>query len=80
MHDAITAGAQLLAIFFGVLFNQRAINKLDVRFEARFNGIDGHFNRIESRLDRMEADLSMIGRILSQQAAHIENLKRNRPT
>ena len=73
MHDAITVGVPVLAILFGILFNQRGLDKLESRVDARFNGIDG-------RLDRMQAHLSMFYRILGEHGADIENLKRNRPT
>ena len=73
MHGAITVGVPVLAILFGLLFNQRGLDKLESRVDARFNGIDG-------RLDRMHSDLSMFYRILGEHGADIENLKRNRPT
>jgi len=47
MHDTITAGIPVLAILFGILFNQRGLDKLERRFD-----------RLDMRMDTMRADLA----------------------
>jgi len=68
MHDTLTIGIPLVAILFGILFNQGAVDKLETR-------IDGRFNAVDARLDRMQADLSQFYRTLGQHDADIVNLK-----
>ena len=58
MHDTITIGVPVLAILFGILPNQRAVDKLEARMDARFNAVEARFNTVDARLDRMQADLS----------------------
>lgn len=72
MHDALTVGIPVLAILFGILLNQRGLDKLESR-------LDGGINGLEARLDRMQADLSMFFRTLGQHDADIDHLKKNRP-
>jgi len=79
MHDALTIGIPVFVILFGILFNQRGLDKLEARIDGRINGLEGWFNGIEARLDRMQADLSMFYRILGEHGADIDHLKKNRP-
>ena len=69
MHDTLTIGIPVFVILFGILLNQRAVDKLEARMDARFNGVDG-------RLDRMQADLAQFYRILGEHEAKIEALMR----
>jgi len=92
VHDTLTVGIPVLAILFGILFNQRAVDKLEARMDARFNavdarfngiegrfnGIEGQFNGVDARLDRMQADLSQFYRTLGQHDADIATLKANK--
>ncbi len=71
MHDTLTVGIPLVAILFGILFNQRAVDKLENRMDARFNAVDARFNAVDARLDRMQADLSQFYRTLGQHDAEI---------
>ncbi len=67
MHDAITIGIPVFAILFGILLNQRGLDKLEGRMdkldgrmdkmELRF---DARFTHLESRIDRIQADLSQV--------------------
>jgi hypothetical protein len=79
MHDALTIGIPVFVILFGILFNQRGLDKLEARIDGRINGLEGRFNGLEARLDRMQADLSMFYRILGEHGADIDHLKKNRP-
>ena len=51
MHDTITVGLPILAILFGILFNQCGLDRLE-----------GQLNRLESKVDRIQGDLSMFNR------------------
>ena len=53
MHDAITAGIPVVAILFGILLNQRGLDKLEGR-------VDSRFDRLEKRMDTMQADLGRV--------------------
>jgi hypothetical protein len=65
MHDAPTVGIPVFVILFGILLNQRGLDKLETR--------------LDGRLDRMQADLSKFYRILGEHGADIDHLKKNRP-
>ena len=65
MHDAISIGIPVLAILFGILLNQRGLERLD-----------GRMDRLESRLDRMQADLSQFYRDLGGLGARIDVLEK----
>jgi hypothetical protein len=71
MHDALTIGIPVFVILFGILFNQRGLDKLEA-------WIDGRMSGLESRLDRMQSDLSMFYRTLGEHGADIDHLKKNR--
>jgi hypothetical protein len=51
MHDAITVGIPVLAVLFGMLLNQRGLDRLEGR-------VDSRFDRLEKRMDTMQSDLS----------------------
>ena len=83
MHDTFAIGIPVLVILFGLLLNQRGlekleakVDKLETRMEMRFNSIDGRFTGVDGRLDRMQADLSMFYKTLGEHAADIETLKK----
>jgi hypothetical protein len=61
-YDALTVGIPVLAILFGILFNQRGLDKLETRLDGSMNGLEG-------RLDRMQADLSRFYCILGERSA-----------
>jgi hypothetical protein len=69
MHDAITAGIPVLVILFGILFNQRALDKLEGR-------VDSRFDRLEKRMDTMQADLSRFYQVLGEHSGKIEMLQK----
>ena len=86
MHDVMTIGIPMIAILFGIFWNQRAVDKLEVhmdkkfvefdrRFSGRFDGVDSRLNRLESRMDRMQADLSGFYREMGRMDAEITHLK-----
>jgi hypothetical protein len=92
MNEILTIGIPVLAILFGILLNQRGLDKLESRLDGRLNNLDGRVNRLESdltsrldrmqsdingRLDRMRADLSMFYRILGEHGTEIEHLKKD---
>jgi hypothetical protein len=76
MHDMVTVGVPVLVILFGILLNQRAVDKLESRMETRFNAVDARFNAVDGRLDRMQADLSQFYRDLGDHGARIEAIEK----
>ncbi len=76
MHDTITIGVPVLAILFGILVNQRAVDKLEAKVDKLEARIETRFNIIEARLDRMQADLSQFYRDLGDHGARIEALEK----
>lgn len=91
MHDALTIGIPVLAILFGILWNQQGLRDLRNEMFARFNStdsridrtqadLDGRLDRMQSdlngRLDRMQADLSQFYRTLGQHDAKLEVLEK----
>ena len=58
MHNVVTIGMPMIAILFGIVWNQRAADKLEIQMDKRFGEVDRRFDRMESRMDRMQADLS----------------------
>jgi hypothetical protein len=69
MHDTITVGIPVLAILFGILFNQRGLDKLEGR-------VDSRFDRLEKRMGTMQADLSRFYQILGEHTGKIELLQK----
>jgi hypothetical protein len=69
MHDTITVGIPVIAILFGILFNQRGLDKLDSR-------VDSRFDRLEKRMDIMQADLARFYQILGEHGGKIEVLQK----
>jgi hypothetical protein len=65
MHDSITVGIPVAAILFGILFNQRGLDRLEARFD-----------RLEKRMDTMQADLSRFYQILGEHSGKIEMLQK----
>ena len=55
MHDTLTIGIPVFVILFGILLNQRAVDKLEARMEARFNAVDVRFNAVDARFNAVEA-------------------------
>lgn len=85
MHDTLTIGIPVFVILFGILLNQRAVDKLEARMDARFNtvdarfnGVDGRFEGVNGRLDRMQADLAHFYQTLGEHEAKIEALMRDK--
>lgn len=62
MHDTLTIGIPVLVILFGILFNQRGLDKLETRLDARINGLEGRMDRglseLSSRIDRVHSELT----------------------
>ena len=58
MHDTLTIGIPVFVILFGILLNQRAVDKLEARMDARFNAVDGRFEGVNARLDHMQSNLA----------------------
>ncbi len=69
MHDTITVGIPVLAILFGILFNQRGLDKLESR-------VDSRFDRLEKRMDTMQSDLSRFYQILGEHSGKIELMQK----
>jgi hypothetical protein len=67
MHDAITVGVPVVAILFGILLNQRGMDKLEGR-------VDSRFDRLERRMDAMQADWSRFYQVLGEHSGKIEML------
>ncbi len=59
MHDALTIGIPVLVILFGILFNQRGLDKLEARLDGRMNGFEGRMDRLGERIDRVHAELTI---------------------
>ena len=85
MHDTLTIGIPVFVILFGILLNQRAVDKLEARMDARFNavdarfnGVDGRFEGVNARLDRMQSDLAHFYQTLGEHEAKIESLMRDK--
>ncbi|MGD0798750.1 MAG: hypothetical protein ABR910_13625 [Acidobacteriaceae bacterium] len=68
MHDTITVGIPVMAILFGILFNQRGLDRLECRFD-----------RLEKRIDVIQSDLSRFYQILGGQGGKIEMLQKKYP-
>jgi hypothetical protein len=67
MHDTITVGVPVIVILFGILFNQRGLDKLEGR-------VDSRFDRLEKRMDTIQADLSRFYQVLGEHSGKIEML------
>ena len=82
MHDALTIGIPVLAILFGILWNQKGLRDLRDDMTARFDSTDACIDRVQSdvsgRLDRMQADLSQFYRTLGQHDVKLEALEKSR--
>jgi uncharacterized protein YPO0396 len=89
MHDALTVGIPVLVILFGILLNQKGLDRLD----GRIDRVEGRLDRVQTdltarldrmqgdltaRLDRMQADLSMFYKNLGEHSARIDNLEKRR--
>ncbi len=77
MHDAITVGVPVLAILFGILMNQRGLDKLKERIDKLEAKVDARLAHMESRIDRIQADLAQFYRILGEHGAKIENIEKS---
>jgi uncharacterized membrane-anchored protein YhcB (DUF1043 family) len=73
MHDAAPLIAStsviIIGMIAGILFNQRAIDRLESRMESRMD-------RMESRLDRLQTDMVEFFKILSRHDEAIDTLKK----
>jgi len=80
MHDVITVGVPVLAILFGILFNQRGLDKLEARLDNRVNGLEARMDRMQAdltgRIDRIQADLTRFYQILGEHGGKIELLSK----
>ena len=80
MHDTITIGIPVLAILFGVLWNNQGLRDLKTELKSEIKDLRGEmkndFLRIESKQDRMQADLSQFYRILGEHGARIDNIEK----
>ena len=85
MHEiAATVGSSaiiLIGLIFGILFNQRALEKfesrVDLRFgqvDARFGQIDARFGQIDARLTKVEAAFDTVNARLDQMGSQIQHL------
>ena len=75
MHDVVTVGIPMIAILFGISWNQRAVDKLEVHMDKKFGEVDRRFDRMESWMDGMQADLSGFYREMGRMDAGITHLK-----
>jgi len=71
MHDAITLGVPVLAIFFGILLNQRGLGELKA-------DLKGDIHRLESKIGRLQADLHEFNRELGRHEVRLDNLESKR--
>ena len=89
MHDVITVGVPVLAILFGILWNQRGLDRLESRLDkveaglnARIDSLSARMDRMQSeltgRIDRLQADLAQFYQILGEHGADIQALKDDR--
>jgi uncharacterized small protein (DUF1192 family) len=69
MHDTLTIGIPVLTILFGILLNQRGLDKLELRLSDRMNGLEGRIADLTARIDRIQADLARFYQILASMAA-----------
>ena len=71
MRDAITLGVPVLAIFFGILLDQRGLGELKSDFKS-------DITRLESKIDRMQADLHEFNRELGRHDVRLDSLESKR--
>lgn len=71
MRDAITLGVPVLAIFFGILLNQRGLGELR-------SDLKSDINRVESKIDRLQSDLHDFNRELGRHDVRLDNLESKR--
>jgi hypothetical protein len=79
MHDAITIGIPVLAILFGILLNQRGLDRVEARMEKMEGTLNGRIDHLSARIDRILADLLQFYRTLGEHDAKIENLEKRKP-
>jgi len=70
---ALAIGIPVLVILFGILLNQRGLDKVESRLERVNSDLSG-------RLDRMQADLSQFYQVLGKHDKAIEILGRDTPS
>jgi outer membrane murein-binding lipoprotein Lpp len=79
MHEiAATVGSSaviLIGIIAGILFNQRALDKLESRVDARFAQVDARFAQVDARFAQMGSHLGQIEIRLGKVEAEVEGLK-----
>jgi hypothetical protein len=71
MHDAITLGVPVLAIFFGILLNQRGLGELKA-------DLKGDIHRLDSKVDWFQAGLHEFNRELGRHDVRLDNLESKR--
>lgn len=76
MHDAITVGLPLLAIFFGILVNQQGLRDLKSELASLRAEMNTRFAHTDSRIDRVQADLQQFYRTLGEHDKATETLER----
>jgi len=84
MHDIAPLVTSTVVIFVGILagilFNQRAIDKLEstvtTRIDKQESRMENRMDRIESRIDRIFADMVEFFKMLSRHEEAIETLKK----
>ena len=68
--------AILIGILAGIFFNNRALERMEDRIDARFSAIEGRFNALDSRIDRIFNELGTFHSIQGEHKAKIEALER----
>lgn len=76
MHDALTIGIPVLAILFGILWNQQGLRDLRNDMTGLRNEIITRFAGTDARLDRVQADLAQFYRTLGQHDAKLDALEK----
>lgn len=68
MHDAITLGVPVLAIFFEILLNQKDLSDLKSDLKA-------DIGRLESKIDRMQSELPQFIRELGRHDVRLDKVE-----
>lgn len=74
MHDAITIGVPVLAILFGILLNQRGLDRLEARIEKIASEAKADNLNLISRIDRISDDQKQFYQILGKHEGIIETI------
>ncbi len=79
MHDVMTIGIPVLAILFGILLNQRGLDRVQGDISNLRSEMNTKFAHTDSRIDRIQADLLQFYRTLGEHDAKIENIENRKP-